>query len=881
MPLVPFSRTFNLKNLTLIVLALTSFLGVRAEVAFPDNLVSNVAQPGAFPLVSKGNTATLWVDANDYKGVVRAVGDLQSDIERVTGKKPEVFIGNTTPSVPVIIGTLGKSRLIDKLVKARKLNTSDLKGKWESHVIATVENPMAGVKQALVLVGSDKRGTIYGIYELSKQLGVSPWYWWADVPAKRRNEAYIRSGYFSSGEPKVKYRGIFINDENPALQTWARTHFGGMNSKMYSHMFELLLRLKGNCLWPGMWGSFKEYKPLVPILKDENGNWEGNCFNEDDLENPRLADEYGIVMGTSHHEPMQRSQQEWIRHKSEYGNGEWNYQTNKEGLQRFFRDGIQNTKNYESLITIGMRGDEDRPMVDAGSAEANFKILEGIIDDQRQIIKNVAGKSVSKLQQVWTLYSEVLEYFDQGMKVPDDVIICLCDDNWGNVRYLPKLNEKKHPGGYGMYYHAGYYGAPRACKWLSVNQIQHMWEQLQATYDYGVDKLWIINVGDLKPMEFPMDFFMKMAWNPKAFNESNLINYTRSFCAQQFGEEEALEAASILNDQCHNTSRVTPEMLDDKTYNLESGEFKMVRDEYLALEARALRQFLTLPDAYKDGYKELILFPVQAMANLYDMYYAVAQNKKLATEKDPLANRWADQVEACFKRDSILCADYNHNIADGKWNQIMIQPHIGYTSWSGPQYNIMPKVTRVEPVEAKSGGYIFNLKNRVVVMEAEHFYEVKTPVGTKWTILPDLGRNLSCLALMPYTKSVEGASLTYKMDLEDKPKTLKVNLILRTTMPFIHGGHRVTASVNGGTEKVININDQLTWKNNYSKMYPTAAARIIEVNLNLDAPESSDGMYTLTFRPLEPGVVFQKVIVDEGGYESTYLKMLESPYRRQ
>ena len=851
---------------------------LSASSGIPEDLISTNFNTGSFPLVSGNSTATLWFDANDHKGVIRAVVDLQADIERVTQKKPELSTGKTAPVLPVIIGTIGKNAVIDNLLKTKKIPALDLTGKWESFVIATVSNPVPGVSQALVIAGSDKRGTIYGIYELCRQLGVSPWYWWADVPALQRKEAFVRSGYFTSGEPKVKYRGIFINDEIPALTYWAKKKFGGMNSKMYAHMFELILRLRGNMLWPGMWGAIEEYRPGVPILKDENGNYKGNSFNEDDPENPGLADEYGIVMGTSHHEPMQRSQQEWMRNKSNYGNGEWNYMTNKEGLQKFFREGIEHTKSYESLVTIGMRGDDDKPMVDAGSAEANFKLVEGIMKDQRQIIKDVAGKSASNIQQIWTLYSEVVEYYDQGMKVPDNVIIVLPDDNWSDVRRLPDLNGKRHPGGYGMYFHAAYYGAPRAYKWLSVIQIQHIWEQMQMTWDYGVDKIWILNVADIKPTEFQMDFFLKMAWDPTVFNQNNLLEYTRDFCAQQLGESQAEEAAFILNTHNKYTSRVTPEMLDDKTYNLVSGEFKSVRDEYLALETRALRQFQTVPDSYKDTYKELVLFPVQAMANVYDLYYAVAMNRKLAAEKDIRANEWASHAEVCFRRDSLLCADYNYNIAGGKWNQMMVQPHIGYTTWHGPQFNIMPKVTRVKPEEVKTGGYVFNQKNDVVVMEAEHYFSAKANAQTNWTILPDLGKTLSCVALMPYTKSVDSASLSYRFKLKDKPKSLQVRLILRTTMPFIRGGHRVAASINGGTEKTVNFNSDFNWKNNYSKMYPAGAARVVEVNYTLDAPETSDGTYQLTFRPLEPGVVFQKIVVDLGGFDKSFLKMLESPY---
>jgi hypothetical protein len=846
------------------------------------NIVTNEAVSNDdFPIVcNTQQVSPIRFDTNDHKGVIRAIGDLQADIERVTSLRPKLVNDEPLAEYEIIIGTLGHCKLLDQLVKSKKLDLNDLKGKWERFVIATIDNPIPNSKKCVVIAGSDKRGTIYGIYELSQQLGVSPWYWWADVPVKQRSSAYVKSGRHLSDEPKVKYRGIFINDENPCMQRWAREKFGGMNSQMYAHVFELILRLRGNCLWPAMWGSFLEHKPMIPILKDENGVYHGNSFNEDDPGNPRLADEYGIVMGTSHHEPMQRSQQEWIRNKHIYGNGQWNYVTNKDGIQQFFRDGIANAKNYECLVTMGMRGDEDRPMEDAGSAEANFRVLEGIMADQRNIIDEVAGKSASNFQQVWTLYSEVLDYFDQGMHVPDDMIIVLCDNNWGDVRRLPELGGKKHPGGYGMYYHAGYYGGPRASKWLNITQISQMWEQMHLTYQYGVDKVWILNVGALKPNEYAMDFFLNMAWNPDAFNEKNLDRYAQLFCGQQFGDVYAMEAARIIDAYCKYISRIFPELLDHRTYNLVSGEFKMVKNEFMELEARALRLFIDLPAHYRDTYKQLVLYPVQAMANLYDMYYAVAMNQKLAAEKDIKANFWADHVVDCFRRDSILSANYNHQMANGKWNHMMDQVHFGYTAWHGPEFNIMPNVERLLPDDAICGGYVFRENKGVVVIEAEHYYRTNQGNHASWTVIPDMGRTLSGITLMPYTEKTDGSSILYKMNITPPSDSIKVWLFFDSTMPFKKGGHQVAASFDGGAEKIWNINSELTWKNVYNKMYPTGAARMIETYAMLELPQSTADTQVLKIRLLDPGMVLYKIVVDNGGYEHTFLKMDESPSTR-
>lgn len=851
--------------LILIILLFISFSSISIAQTI-DPILSNifVENPSGeedFPIVSNsGSASVISYEKSDYPGVIRAIHDLQNDIDSVTGKRPTFITNNESAEFEIIIGTLCKNKQIDKLVSSKKLDVKVIEGKWESFIISTIQNPKNKTKNCLVIVGSDKRGTIYGIYELSKQLGVSPWYWWADVPVKKRVSAYVQSGRYVSGEPKVKYRGIFINDEAPCFTGWTKEKFGGVNSKMYTHMFELLLRLRANYLWPAMWG---------------------NAFNEDDPDNPRLADEYGIVMGTSHHEPMMRSQKEWGNHREEYGNGEWNYRTNEEGLKKFWEDGLERNKNYEQVITMAMRGDGDLPMTDDGSAEENFRLLEKIFSDQRDIIEKVTGKPANETPQIWALYSEVLDYYDQGIKIPEDMTVLFCDDNWGDVRRLPELREKPHPGGYGIYYHVDLHGAPRAYQWLNMTQIPHMWEQLQLTYSYGVDKVWILNVGDLKPNEYPMDFFLNMAWDPTIYNQDNLDGYAIQFCKDKFGENQAKEAAEILSLYCKYASRISAEMLDHRTYNLESGEFLLVKDAYLALETRAMRQYYKLPTQYRDTYMQLVLHPVRAMANLYDMFYSLAMNKKLASEKDIKANYWADRVKKCFELDAEFTKDYNLNVSDGKWNHIMDQTHIGYTSWDEPREgNIMPKVTHVNSEEVMKGGYIFAAKNGVVVMESEHYFQTNATGKTKWTVIPDLGRTLSGIALMPYTEKTENVGITYKMHMKPQSDSIKVWVFFDSTLPFKKGGHNIAASFKGGSKKVWNINKDLNWDNKYTKMYPIGASRMIESSIALALPKSKDGLYELTISPMDPGVVLYKVVVDNGGYEHTYLKMEESPYNR-
>jgi hypothetical protein len=381
--------------------------------------VQTSASAGSFALVQNRTAATIFVDEADYPGVTRAAGDFQADVSRVSGCTAAIAHQEAGLSSDVVlIGTIGKSAVIDRLIRERKIDVSGIQGKWESTLVQVVEHPLPGVSRGLVIAGSDKRGTIYGIYDLSEQIGVSPWYWWADVPVAHKDALFVKAGRFVTGEPAVKYRGIFLNDEAPALTGWVDATYGGYNHNFYVKVFELLLRLKANYLWPAMWNS---------------------AFNEDDPLNPKLADEYGIVMGTSHHEPMLRAQQEWKRH----GTGPWDYSTNAEVLDKFWDQGIERNKNYESTVTLGMRGDGDMPMTEG----ANIALLEKIVADQRKILSEHMTPTLASEPKVWALYKEVQSYYEKGMRVPDDVTLLWCDDNWGNIRRLPTPEERQRSGG--------------------------------------------------------------------------------------------------------------------------------------------------------------------------------------------------------------------------------------------------------------------------------------------------------------------------------------------------------------------------------------------------------------------------------------------------
>jgi hypothetical protein len=869
-------------------LTLVALIGTTLGAQAADTFVHFGNAAGATRLTSgPSDPLTIAADTADYVGVTIALRSLVGDVRDVTGTEPRLLPieqqGTVLPSgTRLVVGSMDSSRYIRRLIRDRRLDGAQLKGKVEKYILTTLNGLPGAEGPTVVIAGSDKRGTIYGIYELARQMGVTPWHWWADVPAAHHDSIYIAPGTYTDGEPTVRYRGIFLNDEAPCLSGWVKEKFPdsacpsalpsarGFNHNFYARVFELLLRLKANYLWPAMWS---------------------NAFYADDPLNSVTAHQMGIMMGTSHHEPMARNHQEWARHRAEYG--VWDYAKNQEVIDRFFREGIERATQNEDLITIGMRGDGDTAMGGTegqddkyvNQDEYNMRLLEKIMTNQRRIIRDVTGCPAAERPQIWAIYKEVQRFYDLGLKVPDDVLILLCDDNWGNIRRVPAADKRKRKGGWGMYYHVDYVGAPRCTKWTNVTPIAHLWEQMMLTYSYGIDRLWILNVGDLKPMEYPTQLFLDMAWRPEAMTLEALRRHTLDFCAASFGADQAEEAARIMETYGQYNGRVTPEMLSARTYNLQIGEFRTAVQDYKSLEADALRQYLSLPEAYRDAYFQLVLFPVQCMANLYEMYYAVAMNHALYAAADPEANTWADRAEACFRRDAQLTDAYNHDLAGGKWNHLMDEVHIGYTSWNGPKQNVMPEVKRLSEADVqRAGGYLFTpTKGRdYLSIEANHYATATDAKEARWTAVPGLGRTGTAMILLPHTADASTAQISYRMKLPDGVDSVRVHVVTNSTLAFLRTeGHRYELALSGRTASApveVNYNGRYNEDNQW-EMYDVVATRVIETVTTLPvrslAP-AADGTYTLSVRPLDPGIVLENIVVDWGGYERQHLFGAES-----
>ncbi|GAA0731361.1 glycosyl hydrolase 115 family protein [Sphingomonas trueperi] len=812
-----------------------------------------------FPLIRGGVPATLLVEAGADPALAHVAEAFAQDLARVGGTAPKRVQRLENAQGPVVlIAQLGRSPILDALVRGGRIDVRDLAGEWEAYRQIVLDHPAPGVPQALVIIGSDRRGAVYGTYDISQRIGVSPWHWFADVPVRRRADVTLAPGS-RRDQPRVRYRGFFINDEDPCFSGWAKKHFGGVNAAMYAHVFELLLRLKGNYLWPAMWGK---------------------AFNDDDPRNMVLADAMGVVMGTSHHEPMTRAQEEWHRNTDKgVTGGKWDYATNAENLRRFWRGGIERMmskgdgKGYDCLVTVGMRGDGDEAMAEGTATE----LLETIVADQRSILADATRRPAEATPQMWALYKEVQDYYDHGMRVPDDVTLLFADDNWGQIRRLATadLNRK---GGYGVYYHFDYVGAPRNYKWLNTNQIEKSWQQMDLAWQRGARTIWIVNVGDLKPMEYPLSFFLDQAWNPEAMTLEAMSAYPARWAGAAFGPALAEKVGALLTRYGQLAARRKPELLDADSFalgpvrsdgKLDGGDFGRVVAEWEALERDMAAVKPRIAADARDAWFQLVEHPILAVANVYRLYYAVAWNRRLAAAGDARANGFAEQAERAFARDAEITAAY-HALNGGKWDGMMAQTHIGYTNWQEPRQQVMPAVRRVD---GKAAPIVFvapTLPADQIVIEAPDFVSASGGKGLNWRRVPHLGRTLGAVTTFPQgrpaTAAADGVHVDYAVTVP-KGGPLEVALELVPTLDTTgRNQQRLGVSVNDGPVQILTdslvpapnattTQAQRDWNKAVEENGRTLAARF---------PSVAPGRHVVKVWRIDDNVVLQRLVVTTG-----------------
>ena len=632
--------------------------------------VSEKAHPDWFPL----GEATICTDVGDYKVVNIAAQMLADDVERVTTVRSAMASATSLKKLPqgatVVAGTVGHSRIINELVRKKAIDVSAIKGKWESFIITTVNRPSQG--QLLVIAGSDRRGTAFGLMTMSESIGVSPWYWWADVTPQHKKAIFIKPGTFVQGEPSVQYRGIFINDERfGGWARWSEQNYekenGKVGPKTYQKVFELLLRLKANYLWPAMHPGTQ-------------------AFN-DDPENARLADDYAIVMGSSHCEQMLRNNEgEWkavnqrAKERGEEGLGDFNYITNRKTMQNYWETRVKTNGRYENTYTLGLRGIHDYPMEGANTTAERVALMQQAIDDQRDMLRRNIKKPLEEIPQVLCTYEEVLEAYHNGLKVPEDVTLLWSDDKHGYCRNLCNPEEMKRKGGAGIYYHLSYHGDPASWIWLSPLSTAFLSAELTKAYTYGARKIWVFNVGDIKPAEKEISFVMDMAWDINRWKPSEAHNYIKYWAAKTFGNEAAQEIADIQAGYYRLQAAGKDAHVWFVNYSAEQIEQRIA--EWRALTAHATELASRIPESLKNAYFELVSYPVCGAAMINEYQLLARRSMVRATTGDSIgAMADANRVRQMFDILNESTRHYNEDILDGKWQQFFSwQPYHWFRS---------------------------------------------------------------------------------------------------------------------------------------------------------------------------------------------------------
>ncbi len=652
-----------------------------------------------FSLIRNGGAVPLLIEEAAFEGVRKIGESVASDLEMVTGVRPDLLTEKQILSEEAVIlcATCGRSPLMERLVQEGKMSLASLEGKREVYRIAYVSRPFDGVAEALVICGSDKRGTIYGMFALSEYLGVTPLVYWGDsLPPQNAHPILGEDICTLSKEPSVRYRGFFINDEWPCFGTWVTEHFGGFCAEAYRYVFEFLLRMKGNYLWPAMWTS------SFPLDGPEDAN-------------EKLADLYGVIIGYSHHEPCLRASEEWDKvrgEESRYGN-EWNFYTNRQGLLRYWEDALKRSGGYENMITIGMRGERDSSMLgDDASLAENIALLKDIITKQRQLIQKTIGEDLNGKPLMLALYKEVEDYFYGDGDVSglkdweglEGVICMLCEDNYGNMRTLPTKELRSRKGGFGMYYHLDYHGGPVSYEWIDSTPLTKMWEQMCTAYEYGIRELWIVNVGDLKFHEVPLTFFMNMAYDFDTWGTERMDSaeaFLRKWAAQNFREaggglQERI--ARVFTEYIDLLHLRRPEALNEKVYHpchyLEADRILERVREVERLSAEIMEQ---LCDREKRGYYSMVHFPAMAGMNLMKLQLYAGRNQHYASQGRTIANEYGRLAADCIEKDRLFTEEFGR-FAEGKWNGMQLAPHIGFTRWNedGCRYPVLSRVTPIK-----------------------------------------------------------------------------------------------------------------------------------------------------------------------------------------
>ena len=810
-----------------------------------------MAQKEKFFLAREGKTAAISVDDRDWPGVIRAAKDLRDDVQKVAGAAPDVKQGKKVAKGSIVVGTIGKSRIIDKMVRQKKLDVSKVKGKWESFVIDVVDGN-------LVVAGSDRRGTIYGIYEISRCIGVSPWYWWADVPVKHQDEVCWNTGRFVSQEPTVKYRGIFINDEDWGLKPWASHNYekelGDIGPKTYARVCELLLRLKANMLAPAMHsctGAFYSHP-----------------------ESKVVCDSFGIIITTSHCEPLllnNAAKSEWDGKRD----GEWNYKTNRDVIWKKWDDRLAEASQYENIYTVAMRGVHDEGLKGNLPMEERVPLIEKVINDQRELLETHQAYSLSftgkgkpmatDIPQIFVPYKETMDIYENGLQVPEDITLVWVDDNYGYMKRVSNPEEQQRSGRAGVYYHLSYLGAPHDYLWLNTTPPVLMYEELKKAYDAGADRYWLLNVGDIKPMELGMQTFFDMAWNIDAFNFKSVKRHQSKMLASLFGKEHEQTFVSLLDSYYRLAWSRKPEFMgweyewDDKEHTgLKPTEFSFQNyDE----AQRRLAEYARISDVVErlagmmdkekaPAFFELLQFSVQGTCQMNRKFLMAQLNQELLAQGRMAEANWAArQMEQAYDSINALNRRYNKQL-NGKWDGMMdLAP-----GWCA-LYQNKPQVTYTEG----AGETPPDLTPKKSVVEGCHVIDLEKFVdkSSDAQLVSGIGYDGQVMRL---------GTVAYQFP---QVTTDSIDMVVYTVpfWPLYKGkGNAISISVDGGSPQVFENKFKeydRTWKDQVMRNGAVCRLRF--------AVDKSKSSHTIRFTAKDPGQMLQRVIIDWGGLKPAYI----------
>jgi hypothetical protein len=861
-------------------IALALFLLLTVATPVPargaELMIAHRNSAGAVKLVLGSTMADIYVDARDARVANIAADLLSQDVERVTGRKPRVLNDPAKLRADaVIVGTIGSSTLIDMLIASNKVHVADIKGQWETYKLQVVDKPLPNVTRALVILGSDRRGTAYGVFALSEAIGVSPWYWWADVTPMHQDALVIQSAAIKDGPPSVKYRGIFINDEDWGLQPWAaktfEPDFKNIGPKTYAKIFELMLRLKLNYIWPAMHNCTIEF-----------GKIDANI---------RMADEWGIVAGASHPEGMNRNNVDWPKLKM----GEWRFDTNSNNIIAFWEEWVRKRGPFEAVWTIGMRGVHDSPMLPANADIATkVRLLEAALDAQRDLLKKYVNPDIEKVAQVFCPYKEALEQYRAGLKVPEDVILCWTEDNYGYIRQLSDPTEQKRKGGSGVYYHISYLGSPYSYVWINTTPPALIWEEMTKAYAYGADKLWALNVGDIKPGEVGIQFWAKLGWNINSYKRENLPAFLIDWATAIFGKEKAASIAAILDQYYRLGFARKPESLHRNPAAFSAANYHEAEQrlaEYRKLMADADEMAAKLPEGRRDAYFELVSYPVRMAALTNEAFIGANLSRFYAGQQNALANTYAVRVEEAVAQIETETAYYNNKLAGGKWRNIMTARGVnadggyGFRWPQGTKLAGWSEQPAVAPVSLPQPRQVnpsptFVEKDGCVSIEAEHPTRNTARGGAQWQVIPGLGRSGDSIAVYPATiasvdsglAAAQSPLVEYDFSTISTGRAKIITYSLPTRRINATRGLRYAIAVDGAQPQIVDFNVSTESDRRWAENVMRNAA--IDVTTH---SIGTAGNHTLKIWMVDPGVVMDKIVIDLGGVKESYLGPPETP----